>query len=67
MKDAYKTLARLCVFWTGDSKVPPYYKRWAKEDDGNGVLIIITKVQTMDFGTYVCTASAGQFVVSDKT
>ena len=35
-------------------------------DDGNGVLII-TQVQTTDSGTYVCTASAGQFVVSDRT
>ena len=35
-------------------------------DDGNGVLII-TQVQTTDSGTYVCTASAGQIVVSDKT
>ena len=35
-------------------------------DDGNGVLII-TQVQTTDSGTYVCTASAGQFVVSDST
>ena len=35
-------------------------------DDGSGVLII-TQVQTTDSGTYVCTASAGQFVVSERT
>ena len=35
-------------------------------DDGNGVLII-TQVQTTDSGAYVCTASAGQFVVSERT
>ena len=74
MKDAFKHFAQLCVFWTGDSG--PLTISWAKEqgilpadravDDGNGVLII-TQVQTTDSGTYVCTASAGQIVVSDKT
>ena len=48
---------------------------WAKEqgilpddkarDDGRGVLII-TQVQSSDSGTYVCTATAGQFVVTDR-
>ena len=49
--------------------------KWAKEngvlppgrsqDDGRGVLII-TQVQSDDSGTYVCTATAGQFMVTEK-
>ena len=34
-------------------------------DNGNGVLII-TQVQTSDSGTYVCTATAGQYIVTDR-
>ena len=36
------------------------------QDDGNGVLII-TQVQTTDSGSYVCTATAGQYVVTSTT
>ena len=53
----------------------PMTVSWAKEqgilpddrarDDGRGVLII-TQVQSSDSGTYVCTATAGQFVVTDR-
>jgi len=53
---------------------PPTIK-WAKEngvlpagraqDDGRGVLII-TQVQSDDSGTYVCTATAGQFTVTER-
>ena len=48
---------------------------WAREegelpgrarDDGRGVLII-TQVQTTDSGNYVCTATAGQYVVTSTT
>ena len=34
-------------------------------DNGSGVLII-TQVQSDDSGTYVCTATAGQFVVTER-
>ena len=50
--------------------------KWSKErgllssdratDDGRGVLII-TQVQTSDSGTYVCTATAGQYIATDRT
>ena len=35
------------------------------QDDGRGVLII-TQVQSDDSGTYVCTATAGQFKVTER-
>ena len=54
----------------------PLTVSWAREegglqpgrarDDGNG-LLIITQVQTSDSGSYVCTATAGQFVVTSTT
>ena len=54
----------------------PLTVSWAREegglqpgrarDDGQG-LLIITQVQTSDSGSYVCTATAGQFVVTSTT
>ena len=54
----------------------PVRLSWAREvgelpsgrarDEGNGVLII-TQVQTSDSGSYVCTATAGQYVVTSTT
>ena len=53
----------------------PLTVKWAKEqgvlppgratDNGNGVLII-TQVETSDSGSYVCTATAGQYIVTER-
>ena len=53
----------------------PLTVKWAKEqgvlppgratDNGKGVLII-TQVETSDSGSYVCTATAGQYIVMER-
>lgn len=52
----------LTITWAKENGVLPQGRA---EDNGSGVLII-TQVQSDDSGTYVCTATAGQFVVTER-
>ena len=52
----------LTIQWAKENGVLPQGRA---QDNGRGVLII-TQVQTDDSGTYVCTATAGQFRVTER-
>jgi len=58
----FQTPDPLTIKWAKENGVLP---RGRAQDNGSGVLII-TQVQSDDSGTYTCTATAGQFVVTER-
>jgi len=58
----FQTRDQLSITWAKENGVLPAGRA---TDNGRGVLII-TQVQSDDSGTYVCTATAGQFVVTER-
>jgi len=58
----FQTPDPLTISWAKENGVLPQGRA---QDDGRGVLII-TQVQSDDSGTYVCTATAGQFKVTER-